>query len=138
MINIDITVVIQLVNFLIALVIVNWLLVRPIREVLLRRKHIVDDLNAYTAFSENRSRELLDNYESELAKVRADAAAERKSLYLRAEAEGQEVVKQANGKAQESLQQCQNEVRKEADEASASLRAELKTYAEAAVAKILG
>ena len=38
MINIDITLLIQLVNFLIALAIINYLIIRPVRGIMARRR----------------------------------------------------------------------------------------------------
>ena len=44
MINIDITLLIQLVNFLIALAIINYLIIRPVRGIMARRRAQNDEL----------------------------------------------------------------------------------------------
>jgi F-type H+-transporting ATPase subunit b len=44
MINIDITLLIQLVNFLVALAIINYLIIRPVRGVIARRRAQNDEL----------------------------------------------------------------------------------------------
>ena len=44
MINIDITLLIQVVNFLIALAIINYLIIRPVRGIMARRRAQNDEL----------------------------------------------------------------------------------------------
>ena len=45
MLDLNITLVFQLVNFFIALYVLNLLLIRPIREIIRKRKAVMDDMS---------------------------------------------------------------------------------------------
>ena len=138
MIDLDITLWFQLANFLITLVVLNYLLIAPIRKIIRERKEMVaglaGDIDAFAADGQK----LLDNYEAELAKARAAANLQRKQAKADAEAESRVLLDAANADAQNRLRETQAAVRADADAAHKTLQAEMKGFADAALAKILG
>ncbi len=137
-IDLNITLWFQLVNFLITLVVLNYLLVAPIRKIIRERKQKVEGLSgAIDSFVEE-SQNLLEGYEAELAKARADANSHRKAAKAEAEAAERSILAAAGKDAQASLQATQAAVRAEAESAHKALQTEMKTFADAALAKILG
>ena len=78
MVDLNITLWIQLANFLVTLVVLNYLLISPIRKIIRKRKDNVEGLlGEIEAFVAERQ-QLLDEYESELRKAREAAAIYRK------------------------------------------------------------
>ena len=73
MLDLNITLVFQLINFFIALFFLNWLLIKPIREIIKKRNGIMDDMASEADNFVNEARERLANYEAELAKARQEA-----------------------------------------------------------------
>ena len=86
MVDLNITLWIQLANFLVTLVVLNYLLISPIRKIIRKRKDnvegLIGEIEAFTA----EKQQLLDEYESELRKareaaaMRADAGVTRRAL----------------------------------------------------------
>ena len=138
MIDLNITLWFQLVNFLITLVVLNYLLIAPIRKIIRERKQKVEGFSgAIESFAEA-SPKLLEGYEAELAKARADANLHRKEAKAEAEAEERIILAAAGRDAQASLQATQAAVRAEAEDAHKALQADMKAFTDAALAKILG
>ena len=138
MIDLNITLWFQLVNFLVTLVVLNYLLIAPIRNIIRQRKERMEGLTGSIDAFADEGRKLLEGYEAELAKARAEANLSRKQAKADAEAEERSLLAAASKDAQASLQAAQAEVRAEADTARQNLRAEMQVFSDAAVAKILG
>lgn len=138
MIELNITVWIQLANFLITLVVLNYLLIRPILSIIRARKEkvagLVSDIDTFA----DRSRELLADYEVQLAQARAAANARRKEMKAEAETEERALLAEATKEAQAQLRSSQEAVREEAEKARRALQGEMKSFVTAAVAKLVG
>lgn len=70
MLDLNITLVFQLVNFFIALFMLNILLIRPIRTIIKKRNGIMDDMAGEADSFETQAAERLAEYEAELARAR--------------------------------------------------------------------
>ncbi|MEG1610567.1 MAG: ATP synthase F0 subunit B [Bilophila sp.] len=138
MIELDITLWFQLANFLVTLVVLNYLLVSPVRNILRQRKEktvgLVGDIEAFA----EQSRKMLDEYEAELARVRAEASARRKQAKAEAEVEERALLSTASKEAHSRLQASQAAVRAEFSSAREALQADMKSFTDAALAKVLG
>ena len=77
MISIDITLVFQVVNFLITLFILNVLIIRPIREVLARRRAHNAALAGDAGSMKDIAARKLESYEARLVQARAQMASSR-------------------------------------------------------------
>lgn len=138
MIELNFTLVIQLINFLITLVVLNWLLVAPIRKIIRERKQKQETLSADVDSFVSEGQKLLDGYEVELAKARANASQYRKEVKAKAEAEEQEILLAAGKDAQANLQAIHARALDEAEAARKILQGDMKVFTNAALAKILG
>lgn len=69
MINIDITLLIQLVNFLIALAIINYLIVRPVRGIIARRRAQNDELRGSADALEGEADLKMEGYNARIEKA---------------------------------------------------------------------
>ena len=118
MVDLNITLWIQLANFLVTLVVLNYLLISPIRKIIRKRKDnvegLIGEIEAFTA----EKQQLLDEYESELRKAREAAAIYRKD-------------------AQSEVRTTQAAVRADAGVTRRALQAKMHEFTEAAMAKLL-
>lgn len=76
-INIDITFVIQLINFLISLLIINFLIIRPIRFNMHKRRGLVHDDIEKAKYLTEKADKQFRAYEEHLQKIRRDVAGTR-------------------------------------------------------------
>ena len=138
MIDINITAAIQLVNFLVTLAALNYLLIRPVRETIRKRKELMSGLGREIDGFLEEAQTRLAGYEAALTAARNDASALRKEARAEAAAEEKAILARAGREAQASIQAGQASVRAEADAAYAALRKQVPAYADAALARLLG
>ena len=137
MLDLNITMLFQLVNFFIALYVLNILLIRPIRSILLERKAKMDDLAGEAEAFDREAAERLSAYQAALTRARQEANATREEARVAALVEQQEIVGTAGKDAQAHLAQAQAAIRAEADAALKSLRAQVKGLADKLAARVL-
>ena len=134
MVDLNITLWIQLANFLVTLVVLNYLLISPIRKIIRKRKDnvegLIGEIEAFTA-------EKLDEYESELRKAREAAAIYRKDGKVMGELERARIFDAASKDAQSEVRTTQAAVRADAGVTRRALQAKMHEFTEAAMAKLL-
>ena len=136
MVDLNITLWIQLANFLVTLVVLNYLLISPIRKIIRKRKDnvegLIGEIEAFTA----EKQQLLDEYESELRKAREAAAIYRKDGKVMGELERARIFA-ASKDAQSEVRTTQAAVRADAGVTRRALQAKMHEFTEAAMAKLL-
>ena len=138
MIELDHTILIQLVNFLITMVVLNYLLIKPVRNQIAARKELTHGYeNEIEKFTAEASHKIAD-YERALSEARAQASLSREALKAEGAAEEQKLVQSAQSEAQAYLQTSREQVAKDAKTAMDSLLSQVNTFAEKAMSKILG
>lgn len=137
MINIDITLLVQFINFVITLFVLNILLVRPIRDILKKRAGAMADLVGETERFSQSAEEKLKNYEAALDEARKAGTAERLRYKDEGLAKEKEIMSAANAKAQEGLAAARSEIESQSQTAMKSLKGQVDKLAKKAVAKIL-
>ena len=138
MINIDITLLIQLVNFLVALAIINYLIIRPVRSVIARRRAQNDELRgaADTLAAEADSK--LEGYNSRIEKARAEVAAVRRNMRAAAEKSAQTCLNDAGDEARAIHRAAAERVRAESAEARQELDSRVDGFVQVALKTMLG
>lgn len=136
-ISLDITFLIQLVNFLVSLLIINALIIKPIRKNMAQRKAIIDadkkETNDFTSKIE--AQQLL--YDERLRAVRVEVTKQRESIKLDAEGSAQQKLQQANDKARVLRQESTQKIQGESQEAMSVLQNKISSYTQEALTKIL-
>lgn len=136
-ISLDITFLIQLINFFISLFIINSLIIKPIRGVIARRKAIIDADNQDTeSFTQKMNAHNLQ-YEERLQAVRMQMAKERDEYKKNAEDVARGVLGKANDEARAIRQESTQKIQSESREALQALQANVSSYSQEALAKIL-
>ncbi|MBQ7585124.1 MAG: ATP synthase F0 subunit B [Desulfovibrionaceae bacterium] len=124
MLDLNITLLFQLANFLIALYLINILLIRPVRQTLKKRQDIVDGMTGEAEDFETKAQKSLADYDAALQKARQDAGIARTKGREEGLAEQQSLVGKAQQEARQILNQARDSMQKEAETTLATLRAE--------------
>ena len=115
MLDLNITLVFQLVNFFIAIFVLNILLIRPIREIIKKRNGVMDNLAGEADSFESQAAERLANYEAELARARQDAGLTREEGRNAGLTEQQGIVGTAQKSARDILADTRRSLRGQAE-----------------------
>lgn len=129
---------IQMANFLVLLFVLNLVLYKPIRNILIERKAKIDGMKDG---AEKASSDLVageEAYKSGLKEARAEGLKNKETFIEEATKEEQEIIDQINKKAQANLAEIKQQVATETDQARKALEAEVEAYAKAIGEKILG
>jgi len=137
MLDLNITMLFQLVNFLVAIIVLNILLIRPIREIIKKRNSVMDGLSGEADDFESQAAKRLDNYESELARARQEAGQARSAGREAGQAEQLTIVGDAQAKAREILDDTRRKLREEADATLAQLRGQVGTLSDKLAVKLV-
>ena len=134
----DISLVYQIINFLLLLFVLNTVLYKPIRNVLLERKAKIEGMQsgAEKAVADLAGGE--DAYKSGLKQARGEGLKQKESFIEEASKEEKEIIDSINKKAQANLAEIKQQVAKETEQARKALDKEVETFAKAIGEKILG
>ena len=114
MINLDLSFVIQLINFLVLILILNIFLYKPIRKVLSERHAQLSGAKARAAqVDEDVARQMAD-YEDRLKAMKAETGAERGELKKDAQVQESAILDKARTEATQHLESIKAKVAKEA------------------------
>lgn len=138
MLDLNITILFQMVNFFIVLFVLNILLIRPIRAIIRQRKGVMEDMAGEAEAFEREARDRLAAYEAELTRARHEAGIAREKSRVGALAEQQQAVHAATNKAQAYLAEAKSTVEKEAQKTLAELQSQVKSLAGKLATKVMG
>ena len=128
MLDLNITLVFQLVNFFIAIFVLNILLIRPIREIIKKRNGVMDNLAVEADSFESQAAERLANYEAELARARQDAGLTREEGRNAGLTEQQGIVGTAQKSARDILADTRRSLRGQAEATLSELRNQVSDF----------
>ncbi len=126
MIDINISVLYQLANFIVLLVALNFILFKPIRQVMQEREQGISSSLGDAKAAQERMQNLLEQYNVALADAKQKSAATFNSIYQEGLDAQRNMISAERAKAGEMLDKARAEVAA----ASASARSELKKEAE--------
>jgi F-type H+-transporting ATPase subunit b len=134
----DISLVYQMINFLVLLFVLNLVLYKPIRKMLLERKAKVQGLEngVEKAAADLASQE--ESYKSGLRQARGEGLKKKEAFVDEASKQEREIIEQINKKAQANLAQIKKQVADETEQARKALEKEVEAFAKAIGEKILG
>jgi F-type H+-transporting ATPase subunit b len=138
MVSIDWTLAIQIVNFLVLIFILNSILYKPIRAILLQRKAKIEGLesgiSASTAEVADKDRAFTDG----IKQARAKGQKEKEELLQNAADEERAIIAKINAKAQEDLTAVKAKIAQDTQAVKVALEKEVDAFANAITQKILG
>ncbi len=134
----DISVFIQIANFLFLVLVLNLILYKPIRGILIQRRDKVKSLQDGIGTFQQKGREKEEAYASGIKKARSYGMKEKQSLLESAAEKEKAIVDRIHQQAQAELAQIREKVAGEAAVAKQALLKEVDGFAKAISEKILG
>jgi F-type H+-transporting ATPase subunit b len=138
LIDIDYTVIVQFVLFLILLVVANKLLFQPYLKLRERRKAGIEGARAEAERMTAQADSKLADYEKQLAAARNRANDEGRKVRAEAAAHEKDVTDKARSEAQKSIDEATTKMRGEAEAARLQLLPQANTLARQIASKLLG
>ncbi|RMG96568.1 MAG: hypothetical protein D6708_02260 [Candidatus Dadabacteria bacterium] len=137
MINLNATLVIQLVNFLLLMVLLDRLLFRPMLRVLQERQARTEGRRQKAQTLEAEAEAIWSDYQAKIQAAKADADRIRTQLVQQAEAQRQKLLADAEAEAQSQLAKIRAQVQAEAAEARKTLESEARALAQELAERLL-
>ncbi len=137
MIDINITLLIQMVNFFIGLFIINHFIIKPLREVMAKRRAILSTLNVNANSLEEQAKAKLVGYEERIQKARQDMAHKREEIKAESSARAHEVQTKAEEEARQLRYKAQESRVQEGEKAYKELQKQTSGFAQSFVQRIL-
>ena len=138
LIDIDATVIVQLVLFLVLFVVANRLLFQPYLKLRERRREGIEGARAEAERMTAQADAKLADYEKQLAVARDRANEEGRKVRAEAAAHEREVTDKARAAAQAATDEAQAQMRRETEAARAQLLPQAEALARAISSKLLG
>ena len=125
-------------NYYVIIYILNILLYRPIRKILIQRKERVSNLEENIDTMNMEAQDKDNAYASGIQEARSKGLGEKESLLQAAAAEEREIIEKINQKAQADLAAVKEKIAKDTETVRESLQQEIDTFANAISERILG
>jgi len=129
---------IQIVNFLLIIWILNFILYKPIRNILIQRKEKIAGLDQNIETINRDAKEKDDAFASGIKEARSKGLKEKEALLQAGADEEREIIEKINQKAQADLAEVREKIAKDAEVVRESLQQEIDAFANAIGEKILG
>lgn len=138
MLDLNITLLFQLINFFIAIIFLNWLLIRPVRDIIKKRNAIMDGIaNEADQFHADAVARL-ESYEAELARARQAAGLAREEGKSEGLKELEAILGSARQSAKDLLEENRATLRGQAEAALTELRNGIDDFSTRLGDKLLG
>jgi F-type H+-transporting ATPase subunit b len=138
MIKVDGSLFIQIVNFLFLIWVLNIILYKPIRNILLKRKEKIEGLQQSIDISNKDASERDSAFAQGIREARAKGLKEKDSLMAAASEEEKNMIEEINKKAQADLAEVQGKIKRDAEAVRTVLQKEVGDFAKAIGQKLLG
>lgn len=138
MIELDWTLLLQFVNFMILMAVLNALLFKPLRAALQARRETIAGSKAKVQDIDEQVQAQIARYEAQLQEARLQGGQERQALRKTAQEEEARILGGANQKSAEKLQVIKEQIQEEANTARQALRSETEALAKSIAGKVLG
>ena len=138
LIDIDFTVVVQFVLFLVMYLVVNRLLFQPYLALRARRKAGIDGARAEAERMTAQADAKLADYQKQLAVARDKAGEEGRKVRLEAATHERDATDKARAAAQKQIDEAQAKMKAETEAARATLLPQADALAKAIASKLLG
>ncbi|WP_319404843.1 ATPase [uncultured Desulfosarcina sp.] len=138
MVSVDGSIVLQIANFLLLIWILNMVLYKPIRKILLERKEKMVGMQADIDGSAQQVKSKEDAYVDGIRQARAAGQKEKEALMEAAAEEEKVIIGKINESAQAELKTVKEKITQEMGTVKAALEQEIDAFADAIGQKILG
>lgn len=138
MIDINITLLWQLVNFIVLLIALNFILFKPIRQIMLDREQGISSALEDAKAAQERMQAILEGYNASLAEAKQKAATTYNTVYQQGLDAQRDMITAERAKASELLDNARKEIAGASTTARAELKKEAERLSQEITAKMLG
>jgi len=138
MINVDGSVVIQIVNFIFLIWILNLVLYKPIRKIILQRKEKITEFGLDIEALKADAGEKDDIFITGISEARAKGLREKEAILLNAAEEEKKIIEDINERTRTNLSDVRKKIEKDVEGVRQSLEKEVDGFADVIGQKILG
>ena len=138
MINLDITLVIQMINFLILLFVLNLILFRPIRNIIKERNQIVENFNTDITSLTDEAQASMDQFEQKLLEARKEGMARVQNMKDEGEEAEAKLMAATSEEVQAKIEEARKKVASDIQEARTQLQDQVQAFSLAVTEKVLG
>ena len=138
MIDIDKTLLIQLINFLVLLIVLNFILFKPIRKIMQEREQGISGAFGDAKAAQDRVQALLENYNASLAEAKQKSTTTYNTLYQQGLDAQRDMISAERARAGEALDKARVEIAAASAAAQADLRTEAERLSQEITSKLLG
>lgn len=138
MIDINITLLIQLANFIVLLIALNVILYKPVRQIMQEREQGVSSAFGDAKAAQERVQGLLEQYNASLGEAKQKATSTYSTIYQQGLDAQRDMIAAERAKAGEMLDKARAEVAAASNAARADLRKEAERLSQEITLKLLG
>ncbi|HSQ78449.1 MAG TPA: ATP synthase F0 subunit B [Nitrospirota bacterium] len=138
MIDINISLLYQLINFIILVIALNFILFKPIRQIMREREQGISSALEDAKAAQNRMQSLLEHYNASLAESKQKAASAYNAIYQQGLDSQRDMISAERTKASELLDKARAEIAAAANSARADLKHEAERLSQDITSKLLG
>ena len=134
----DVSAIIQIINFVVLIILLNFILYRPIRNIIRQRKEKIEGLELSIETSDDAAVEKDKAYVQGIKDARVKGMREKDALLQEAGDEEKRILEQINEKAQAELAEVRSKIAGDVESAREALSQQVDDFANAISQKILG
>jgi F-type H+-transporting ATPase subunit b len=138
MISVDYSIFVQMANFIALIFILNAILYKPIRKILIERKKKIQGYKEGIEGLQRDASESEETFQAKISEARQQGVQEKEGLKQVGEEEEKRLISEINQKAQAELEAVRAQIAKDAEDARRGLEKEIKVFSAAIAEKILG
>lgn len=138
MISIDVTLLIQMANFFVFLVLMNFVLYRPIRRILTQRQQFVDEQQNKIDSANGEVTAALELFNAKIQEARAQGRQTIQDMKADAYEQEKALLVKATDESSAVLQQMRKKVQTDIAGARKQLKTQVKAFSQDLAQKILG
>ncbi len=138
MIDINITLLYELISFIILLIALNFILFKPIRQIMREREQGISSALEDAKAAQDRVQSLLERYSASLAEAKQKAAGTYNTMYQQGLDAQRDTISAERAKAGEMLDKARAEIATAANAARTDLKKEAERLSQEIASKLLG
>jgi F-type H+-transporting ATPase subunit b len=138
MVELNYTVWIQMANFLLLILILNFLLYKPVLKIIDKRNKKIEESNEEVRSLDETIDRKVAEYEEKIRQARAEATVQRNAIKEEGTEQSKEIIGNVRDEISKKMEGFKATMQKEADEAREVLREQTRTIAADISAKVLG
>jgi F-type H+-transporting ATPase subunit b len=138
MIDINVSLLIQLANFIVLMIILNFILFRPIRQTMQEREQGISSAFGDAKIAQERMQKLLDQYNDSLAEAKQKSMATYNTIYQQGLDAQRDLISAERSKAGEALDKARAEIVSASEAARTDLKKEAERLSQEITSKLLG